>query len=72
MDTLAVFRSRSEALLIFKRISNARIACSTVNTPVALGYGCGISIIFHHSQMEKIKLIIQNCHSTSFIGFFNK
>lgn len=72
MDTLAVFRSRSEALLIFRRISNARIACSTINTPVALGYGCGISIIFHHSQIDRIKLLIDNYHPTSFVGFFNK
>lgn len=72
MDTLAVFRSRSEALKIYNSMKHNRIACITVNTPSKLGVGCGISIVFHNSVTNKVKELIKTHKATSFIGFFKK
>ena len=72
MDTLAVFRSRSEALKIYNLLKQNRIACITVSTPISLGIGCGISIVFHNSVKVNVKKIIEMNHISTFIGFFNK
>ena len=50
MDTLAVFRSRSEALKIYNLMKKNRLACSTVSTPARLGVGCGISVVFGRAE----------------------
>lgn len=72
MDTLAVFRSRSEALKIYNSMKHNRIACITVNTPSYLGLGCGISIVFNNSVINTVKEIIKSNKAVSFIGFYKK
>ena len=72
MDTLAVFRSRSEALKIYNLLKQNRIACITVSTPMSLGIGCGISVVFNNSVKTIVKNLIDNNHIGTFVGFFSK
>ena len=72
MDTLAVFRSRSEALQIYSALRRAGIACSTVNTPSSLKKGCGISIVFPHSYENAVTILVQKTHAASFAGFYKR
>lgn len=70
MDTLAVFRSRTEAVRLYNLLYRSGIGCLTVNTPSSLRLGCGLSIAFNSSLSEKVKSIIYANRFTSFIGFF--
>lgn len=72
MDTLAVFRSRSEALKVYKLLQKKRIACATVNTPIYLGVGCGISVVFHNTLTDIVDATIKSLNTNSFIGFYKK
>ncbi len=72
MDTLAVFRSRSEALKIFNLLKKNHIVCSTVSTPAKLGVGCGISVIFGSTSTEAVKALIVQSGVISFVGFFRR
>lgn len=72
MDTIAVFRSRSEALKVFTAIKKRRIACSTISTPSALRLGCGISIVFAGTFKDVVSEIIKHERAVSFVGFYEK
>lgn len=72
MDTLAVFRSRSEALKIYNLMRKNRLACSTVSTPARLGVGCGISVVFGSPATDAVKNLIAHNGINSFVGFFRR
>lgn len=72
MDTLAVFRSRSEALKVYKNLLNAKIACSSVATPSYLRMGCGLSVVFNGVYQETVKSIINAVGASSFAGFYRR
>ncbi len=72
MDTLAVFRSRSEALKIYNLMKKNRLACSTVSTPARLGVGCGLSVVFSDSSVDSVKKLIAQSGVNSFVGFFRR
>ncbi len=72
MDTLAVFRSRSEALRFFSLLKSKRIACTTVNTPQRIGVGCGVSVVFSSSVLSEVKRLISSSSPSSFVGFYRK
>jgi hypothetical protein len=72
MDTLAAFKSRSDALTIFRALKQNRIACITVNTPSRLGLGCGISIVINRASAQRLSELVYRYKITSFAGFFNR
>lgn len=72
MDTIAAFRSRSEALKIYSLLKKNGIACSTINTPSSLKIGCGISIVFPGTLKDKVSYLVKKGRVTSFVGFFEK
>ena len=70
MDTLAVFRSRSDALKISRALTKEKIACATVSTPSSLKAGCGLSVVFPRTVIETVKKIILRENAASFVGFY--
>jgi len=72
METLAVFKSRSEALRFLKLLLNENIRSYTINTPSKLRAGCGISVVFNSSDQVKITSIMRQNLFHSFIGFYSK
>ena len=72
MDTLAVFRSRSEALKIFSLVKKNGIACATVSTPSSLRLGCGIAIVFPHAYRDGVLSFVKTAKTSSFVGFYRR
>lgn len=70
MDTLAPFRSRSEALKLFNELKKLGIAVTTVSTPQRLRLGCGLSVVFNSALKEYVAAVISRLHLKSFVGFF--
>ncbi len=72
MNTLAVFRSRSQALSVYRYLQDRKIACITVNTPSNLQLGCGISIVFNETYVPAVRDAVNTLSAQSFVGFFRK
>ncbi len=72
MNTIAVFRSRSQAISVYRILTSRKIACITVNAPAKYNVGCGIGIVFSSAYSEQVKNAIKTVHADTFVGFFNK
>lgn len=72
MNTIAVFKSRTQALSVYRYLQSKKIACITINTPSRLRLGCGISILFSSAYINEVKTIVKALGATSFLGFYNK
>lgn len=72
MDTLASFRSRSEAIKLYNALIMKKIAVTTINTPSAFRIGCGISVVFPASKRNEVNMLIYQLGLSSFVGFFVK
>ena len=70
MNTLAVFRVRSEALSVYTQLKNQGVACAVVNTPSRLKLGCGLSLVFHESMKQNVDQAIRRVRAGSFLGYF--
>ena len=70
MNTLAIFRVRSEALSVYKQLKKQGIACAVVNTPSRLRLGCGLSVVFHESMRQNVDRAIYQVNAESFLGYF--
>lgn len=70
MDTLAVFRSRSDALRVYKALTKEKIACSTVSTPSRLRLGCGLSVVFPRYLQDRVQSAVNRMQITTFAGFY--
>lgn len=72
MNTVAVYRSRSDALKLNYYLSKERIACATVSTPTSLKLGCGLSVVFNGAYNGTVQKINKTNNLNSFIGFYPK
>lgn len=69
-DLLAVFKSRSQAMDLYSRLSAARIRCAIVNTPKAANVGCGLSVKFDRAALQRVTNIVRAGRYSAFYGFF--
>ena len=70
MDTLAAFKSRSDAIKLYKTLRDGKIICATVATPSYLKLGCGLSVVFPNGFVDRVKEIVRYYRLDSFVGFF--
>ncbi|HOB64850.1 MAG: DUF3343 domain-containing protein [Clostridiales bacterium] len=70
MNTLAPFRSRSEALRLQSALKEHRVAAAVINTPSYMGQSCGLSVTFPHEYQALAKSLIDKYRLASFAGFF--
>ena len=72
MNTVAVFKSRTQALAVYRYLQSKKIACITVNTPSRLRLGCGISVLFPDEYVGEVKKAVETLSANTFLGFFHK
>lgn len=72
MDTIAVFKSRNEALKLQRELTRLGISSTTINTPSSLNIGCGLSVVFSAYLQSKVDGIISGGRFQSFYGFINR
>lgn len=70
MNTIAVFRVRSDAIGVYKYLQKSRIACALVSTPSSLKMGCGLSIVFSQTVVARVSEAIQAVRANGFVGYF--
>ena len=70
MNTLAVFRSRNDAISVYGYLKKRGVACAVVNTPSRLKKGCGLSFVFHESVAYAVDQAIRTVKAESFVGYF--
>lgn len=68
-ETLAVFRSRSQAMDCFTRLRNLGINAQLINTPREANVGCGLSVKFAHSATMRAKRFISSANYSAFYGY---
>jgi len=72
MNTIAVFKSRTQALSVYRYLQSKKIACMTINTPSKLRLGCGISILLPDAYVGEVKNAVRELSANTFVGFFHK
>lgn len=72
MNTIAVYRSRSDALKLANYLNKERLACATISTPASLKLGCGLSVVFNDAYTQNIRKANQILNLNSFLGFYPK
>ncbi len=65
-ETLAVFRSRSQAMDCYSRIKAAGLGAQLINTPKEAGVGCGLSVKFANAAAGRVKNIIARANYSAF------
>jgi len=68
-ETLAVFRSRSQAMDCLSRLKSLGISAQLINTPKEANVGCGLSVKFPHSVAARAKNFISRANYSSFYGY---
>ena len=72
MTTLAVFRSRAQALDFLSYIKRSGVPAQAVATPKEAGVGCGVSVKFDERFLSRVKLLLTGRQYTSFSGFLRR
>lgn len=67
---IAVFRSRKETLDLRAKLEKVNIMCFTINTPIKVKIGCGISLKFDARGLPYVRTVIQHNSYNTFIGFY--
>lgn len=68
-ETLAIFRSRSQAMDCMSRLRALGVKARLVNTPKEAGVGCGLSVALPQSSLAKAKHIISRVNYSAFYGY---
>lgn len=68
-ETLAVFRSRSQAMDCISRLKALGISAQLINTPKEANVGCGLSVKFPHSVASRAKNVISKMNYSAFYGY---
>ena len=68
-ETLAVFRSRSQAMDCIMRLKANGINAQLINTPKEANVGCGLSVKFSHSGASRAKNVIAKARYSAFYGY---
>ena len=72
MTTLAVFRSRAQALEYISFLKASGVPAQAVNTPKEAGVGCGISAKFDEVFLPRARACLGKKRYSSFSGFMEK
>jgi|AGTN01.1.fsa_nt_gi Protein of unknown function (DUF3343). len=72
MDTLAPFKSRSEALRLYNSLKELNYAATVIDTPRRQGLSCGLSVVFSSRINVIAEDLINQNKLKSFQGFYLK
>lgn len=68
-ETLAVFRSRSQAMDCFSRLKATGVNAQLINTPKEANVGCGLSVKFPRAAASRAKSVISRAKYSAFYGY---
>ena len=68
-ETLAVFRSRSQAMHCFSRLKSMGVSVQLINTPKEANVGCGLSLKFPRAAAPVAKKYISRANYSAFYGY---
>ena len=68
-ETLAVFRSRSQAMDCISKLKAVGIQAQIISTPKEANVGCGLSVKFPHSAASRAKNVISKTNYSAFYGY---
>ena len=68
-ETLAVFRSRSQAMDCYSRLKSIGVNAQLINTPKEANVGCGLSIKFPRAAAPRAKNLISRARYSAFYGY---
>ena len=69
-EVLAVFRSRSQAIDCNTRLRQYGVPAVLINTPKEANIGCGLSVKFQQSALNRVKALIHGGNYSAFYGFY--
>lgn len=67
---LAVFKSRTQTMKFYERLSNLGVPCSVVNTPRQASLGCGLSVKFPVQYLSHVRRLLGSENYYSYGGIF--
>lgn len=70
-ETLAVFRSRAQAVDCNLKLHANGINSVLVNTPKEVNIGCGLSVKFTQNMQRRVYAIITKARYSAFYGFYS-
>ena len=68
-ETLAVFRSRSQAMDCMTKLKSMGVNAQLINTPKEANVGCGLSVKFAPSVAARAKKFISMANYSAFYGY---
>ncbi len=68
-ETLAVFRSRSQAMDCYSRLKAMGLDVRLINTPKEANVGCGLSVLIGRAAAARAKSIIARANYSAFYGY---
>ncbi|MCM1546666.1 MAG: DUF3343 domain-containing protein [Clostridiales bacterium] len=68
-ETLAIFRSRSQAIDCMNKLRALNIPAQLINTPKEANVGCGLSLRFSVASATRAKSVIAKMRYSSFYGY---
>ena len=68
---LAVFKSRNHTINFYHELRAHRIKCETVNTPRKLSLGCGLSVKFAASDINRVIPLLRSLNLYSYAGMLS-
>ena len=67
---IAAFRSRPQVLKYEEILARSGIASQVVSTPREIAAGCGLSLRFNISDLQKVQGVLSRSHPTNLIGLY--
>ncbi len=67
---IVAFRSRNQTAKMYEIFTSNGVPSKIINTPREVNVGCGISVRFDESFLEKAKMLANRYPQPSFVGFF--
>ena len=67
---IAAFRSRQQVLKYEEILARSGIAAQVVSTPREIAAGCGLSLRFALSDLQRVQSVLARSHPVNLIGLY--
>lgn len=67
---IAAFRSRQQVLLLEAALKREGLTVNIITTPRDVALGCGLSVRFHISDLERVEHVIRMQKPTHLVGIY--
>ena len=67
---IAAFRSRQQVLLLESALKREGLNVTVITTPRDVALGCGLSVRFHMSDLDRVEHVIRVQKPTHLVGIY--